>query len=337
MNMDYPLISVLVPFYNENNTLARCLFSIFNQSYPNIELVIVNDGSTSKTQNYKSLLRQLKKEPKRQNRKSVIKKIIYHKNKENLGTLEARRTCVKLANGKYCCFVDCDDYLEQNALMLLYRKADRTSADIVHAKINVFSKNESSSLEAQEAVKKMQERCNHVYDGFLENVRIDNNTIINDFLCDQGHTFFLCAKLFRKDVLYMAFECIPNNYCCFAEDLLIYYFICRSAKLYCSINNTIYNYDITNGITSKSKITSLQKWKQVCSASIVFKIFYSFFDLVITEKEEILAIKKLCLFYLKNNMLQLEQTVDESILDQAKTVLNNSWGENFVKKMEEVE
>lgn len=96
-------VSIVVPIYNVENYLKRCIKSLINQTYENIEILLINDGSKDKS---KSICESYVDEDKR------IK--LY--NKENGGLSDARNFGIEKATGKYILFVDADDYIEENAI-----------------------------------------------------------------------------------------------------------------------------------------------------------------------------------------------------------------------------
>ncbi len=102
------LITVIIPVYNAEKTLDRCLKSIINQSYGKLEILIINDGSVDKTLD---ICEAYKK------RDSRIK-IFCQKNK---GVSAARNLGIKNALGKYLAFVDADDYVEEEMIACLYQ------------------------------------------------------------------------------------------------------------------------------------------------------------------------------------------------------------------------
>lgn len=108
-------ISVIVPVFNSEKTIRRCIDSIFNQSYENFEIIIVNDGSTDKT---KKILNEY-------NDDRII--II---NQKNFGTGVARNNGVLKSSGKYICFIDSDDEIKSNFLEELYNAIIYYNADI---------------------------------------------------------------------------------------------------------------------------------------------------------------------------------------------------------------
>lgn len=110
-------ISVLVPVYNVEKYLVKCIESILNQRYQNIEVLLVNDGSTDGSE--KICLAYAQKDAR----------IKYFK-KENGGLSDARNAALERACGAYVTFVDADDYLDENFLLFLYQGLEREKADI---------------------------------------------------------------------------------------------------------------------------------------------------------------------------------------------------------------
>lgn len=114
VNMD--LISIIVPVYNVENYLERCINSLINQSYSKIEIILVNDGSTDSSKEIcnKYILQD-----------SRVKLI----NKKNEGLGLARNTGLDYINGKYVTFIDSDDYADSNLIELLYKSIIDNGAD----------------------------------------------------------------------------------------------------------------------------------------------------------------------------------------------------------------
>lgn len=113
-----PLISVIIPAYNAEATFARACRSVLAQSYPNVELVAVNDGSRDSTPR---IMEDLAGE---------------HKNitcihQENGGVSRARNAGLDAASGELVCFLDADDELEPDALTALSTILEETGADLV--------------------------------------------------------------------------------------------------------------------------------------------------------------------------------------------------------------
>ena len=122
-----PLISVIVPAYNSEKWLADCCQSIFSQTYHNVELIIVDDGSCDGTSDLADKL-------------SVGKENVKVIHTENGGVCRARNVGLDNASGEYIVFLDADDMMESNAIETLYSRIKEESADIaVGWKSNISS------------------------------------------------------------------------------------------------------------------------------------------------------------------------------------------------------
>ena len=112
-------VSIIVPFYNVENYIEKCLQSLVNQTLEDIEILLVNDGSQDGTE---VIAKQfVEKYPN---------KIIYLK-KENGGLSDARNYAIPHAKGEYIAFLDSDDYVETNMYEEMYNKAKEENLDYV--------------------------------------------------------------------------------------------------------------------------------------------------------------------------------------------------------------
>lgn len=116
-------VSVIVPVYNVEKYIDRCLNSLLNQTLDDIEFIIVNDGSPDNSE--KIIKKYLKKSSK-------FKYYI----KENGGLSDARNYGLKYANGEYIAFLDSDDYVESDMYQKMYEKAISNNFDMVVCDIN---------------------------------------------------------------------------------------------------------------------------------------------------------------------------------------------------------
>lgn len=112
------LVSVVVPVYNVEKYLRRCIDSIILQSYINLEIILVDDGSLDSSGN---ICDEYLKKDKRI-------KVIHQKNG---GLSAARNTGIKKSIGKYICFIDSDDYVEKDYVKIMYDKIILDDSDIV--------------------------------------------------------------------------------------------------------------------------------------------------------------------------------------------------------------
>ena len=114
----YPQASIIVPVYNAQLWLHKCVDSLLDQIYPNIEIILVNDGSTDSS----GLICQRYKQQ--------CESVVYIE-QANSGVSAARNTGLKRANGKYVLFVDSDDWVDSQYVESLVTEAERTHADYV--------------------------------------------------------------------------------------------------------------------------------------------------------------------------------------------------------------
>ena len=120
MDSVLPLVSVIIPVYNSEQYLDRCLQSVTNQSYKRLEIIVVNDGSID---GCSSIIRKYANKDSR----------LITVDKENEGLVKARKTGISFAHGKYIQYLDSDDVLMEDAIKLLLEKAESAQADIVVA------------------------------------------------------------------------------------------------------------------------------------------------------------------------------------------------------------
>ena len=111
------LISVVVPVYNVEKYLKKSIESIINQTYKNLEIIIIDDGSSDDSYNVCKKYKEID---------SRI--ILIHT--ENKGVSHARNLGLSKANGKYLIFIDSDDYIEDNMIEILYTNLKKTKSDL---------------------------------------------------------------------------------------------------------------------------------------------------------------------------------------------------------------
>ena len=114
-----PKVSVIVPFYNVEGYIEKCLETLVNQTLKDIEIILVNDGS--KDRSIDIVKKFLKQYPE---------KIVYLE-KENGGLSDARNFAIPYARGEYIAFLDSDDYVEKDMYQLMYDMAQKEKSDMV--------------------------------------------------------------------------------------------------------------------------------------------------------------------------------------------------------------
>ena len=158
-------ISIIIPAYNAEKYIEKCLDSIINQTKKELEIIVVNDGSTDNTE---SIVKNYKD-----------KRIKYFKNK-NQGIGKTRNFGIEKATGKYIMFIDSDDYIEKNECEKLYYKAENNNLDIVIC--DFYKVYDSGEIE--------QIHTPNFNDSSLK----DNPDIITEYLCPW-------AKLYNRKMI----------------------------------------------------------------------------------------------------------------------------------------
>lgn len=161
--MDYK-ISVIVPVYNVEKYLEKCIESIINQTYKNLEIILVNDGSLDNS---------LKICNKYENIDSRIKVI----NKENGGLSDARNKGLEVATGDYISFIDSDDYIDKYFYEVLLKNAIEKNAEISQCNFKRVNENHVEKNIIQ--IKEIELYNNiHMIDNLYNNNKSENAVVV---------------------------------------------------------------------------------------------------------------------------------------------------------------
>ena len=178
MSVNQPLVSILIPLYNQERYFEKCIRSVCNQTYKNLEIIVVNDGSTDKS-------------PDKAKKWASMDKRIKVIDKNNEGTIFARRDGYRISTGKYVTFVDSDDLLPHHSIELLVKHIEEQNADIVMGAMSMklgpiqWSNDDFFSFPKDKLIKQ-PELFKKYYVGFFGNALFQIN---------------MCGKLFRKSVI----------------------------------------------------------------------------------------------------------------------------------------
>lgn len=178
-NKKNPLISILVPVFNIERYIGICLESIIRQTYKNLEIIVVDDGSTDRSGEICDLYAQ---------KDSRIKVI----HKENGGLVSARKAAIKLAYGDYIGYVDGDDWIENDFYSSLISEIIHSNSDVVIAGFSRDLFNSSTQITSV------------IPAGIYENGSLDylfSNMISTGDFFRHGITTYLWNKLFKKSII----------------------------------------------------------------------------------------------------------------------------------------
>ena len=235
--MNNPLVSIIVPVYNVQNSVARCLESICAQTWKDIEVILVNDGSRDESFSICEQFRE--KDPR-----------IVLVDKSNSGVSETRNCGMSLARGKYVQFVDSDDYLDPDFTERLVTAAEANNADLVIAPYwMVIPANSSKATQALENLQEnlgidAEKKPDDIREyGFLPEGIYDRDTFALRLMEKPASFFYsvLWNKLYRRDILadhHLQFTSEVR----WAEDLVFNLEYILYANVFVSISKAGYHY-----------------------------------------------------------------------------------------------
>lgn len=203
------LISIIVPVYNSSKYLEECINSILNQTYKNLEIILVNDGSTDGS------LKICEKMKEKDKRVIVI-------NKKNTGVSDTRNVGINIAKGKYIAFVDSDDVIEDNMIFSLYNIAIEKKVDVVRCNYREYGTSNKGKLYDIEEKKFTKEEIENVIPYFITNIKnipayvwvllINKDKIVkfDRTLYFMEDTEFVIRLLLNIDSIYFSSLCLYN-------------------------------------------------------------------------------------------------------------------------------
>ena len=215
------LVSVIVPVYNTENKLKKCINSVTNSSYTNLEIIIVDDGSEEKTA---LLCNQLKQQDKRI-------KVIHQKNK---GVSCARNKGIDIAKGEYITFVDADDYIDEKMIKVLLTNLRKYDADISMCKYNEIYRDKKICINKVSEIIKIQEVPDVLIDFFEKN--------------EIGWNVW--GKMYKREIVGTTRFLEGKRT---AEDMYFLYRVLKKTKRLVIKENALYNYVKWDTSTMNSK------------------------------------------------------------------------------------
>lgn len=228
------LISVVVPVYNVESYLPHCVDTILKQTYTNIEVFLVDDGSTDSSGIICEELAEL------DNRIKVIRK-------NNGGLSDARNVAIEKANGEYITFIDSDDYIPYDSLEYLYSLIREYNADISIGKMLLTS--ETNELRRNQET---------------QILKLENKEAVKEMLYGSYYTASASGKLYKSSL----FKNVRYPYGKLNEDLFTTYKVLDKANLTICSNKIVYYYfhrngSIMNSAFSYKKLDVLQALNQI--------------------------------------------------------------------------
>ena len=275
-----PTVSIIIPAYNAEATLDRCLESILTQSLRDIEVLCINDGSTDGTGEV------LNRWEKRDGRVRV------RQLEENLGLLPAENVGIRASTGKYVMFADADDRLLPGACENLVRLIEKYDVDILQfgIKFNAAPGTDEASWQ------------NYLVSNEWTSEGID---ILYD--CFSMHRFnnYIWNKIYRGEVCRAAGASMPDIRIPLLSDVLQIFFFLYYAKTFRSVTDgPYYEYYIGNGISTQKP--TAKKFANLCGSSVILPVIKEFL-----QKENALDNNR---FLLEAIRIKIQTAVTDNLL-----------------------
>ena len=293
--MRQELISVVVPVYNVEKYLKKCVDSILNQTYKNLEIFLVDDGSLD---NSGSICDEYAKKDKRI--------IVVHK--ANGGLSDARNVAIDQATGKYITFIDSDDYVALDMIEFLYRNIKENNAEISTCMYQNFWENQELQLD------KLEQPSINVF---------DNQQALELMLYQKNCTTSAWGKLYLTKL----FEGIRYPFGKICEDLDTTYLLFAKAKKIVISNCKKYYYlqrqnSIINSKFNEKRMDALDFARK--ETSYIESNFNEIIPSAI-NREFMEAIFVLCQFPFKDQQYQhYYQSLKDTVKRTRKTVIFDS-------------
>lgn len=262
------LISIIVPVYKVAKYLPRCIESILRQTYPNFELILVDDGSPDKSGKI------CDKYAQKDSRIRVI-------HKKNGGVSSARNAGLDIAQGEYISFIDSDDWVSRDYLEKLVLPIGEDGVQLVVGGID------TRRLEIRETK--------------LKNIKYDLKKVTKE----ECHWFFIknpvgsrgpCAKLYKNEILQenkLRFDETIH----WGEDTIFFYQYCALVEKMCLVEGVIYHYNkLVKGSATRGRDRKRLAFGQIIQKN--FEKMIECFGLSVGEKNQIIQEYKIGTFFL---------------------------------------
>lgn len=296
-----PLVSIIVPVYNSEQYIFNSINSILNQTYKNLEIIIINDGSTDRTD---EILNEIALKDKR----------IVYVNQKNIGVSETRNKGIQLSKGEYITFMDSDDTVEAEYIEKLMEEILKNKFDIVTCGYTDISKYGIVKLN----------------DFYNNNTILSKDEFINRIFNGVGGTVW--GKVFRRNII------IENNikmkqniFMC--EDMIFVLEYVMKCNKYGAINENLYNYNRLNENSISSRIDMEYYNNLVIVISEIQKILKEnnyekgYIDSILCHRIQSMSTSFLIMQHDKKHKYSKSEKIDN-----IKFILNNKYNNLYKNK-----
>ena len=289
---DVPKISIIIPVYNAEKYLEKCLDSVKHQTLGQIQVICVNDFSTD-------------------NSKAIIEKYLYDKRfklynlKKNLGPGYARNKGLEKAKGDYIMFLDPDDWLNQNACEFAYNQISKNNNDYV-----VFGYNEYHEDTGEF---KADSYRIEPYKVLIDNPHISYKDLDKDF----WRTSFAWTQIYSREFLLENEICFSKNY--LSEDVPFYAKLVANTNDISVINEPLYNYRIRKASLSFDNT----RWEEI------IKTRKKAYNIILSSQHKDDLLDTFLIFvinsfvYWYEKFSEQDETLSELMYDQVRSIFIN--------------
>lgn len=293
------LISIIIPVYNVEKYLRQCIDSVINQTYKNLEIILVDDGSKDKS----GIICD---------KYSIKDKRIQVIHKKNMGVSAARNDGLKIIKGKYLIFLDGDDWLDVRMIEELYDNLVKYDVDISICNFYI------SPSYKEQYVKDKEKKDDLIIDDLkvMYNLIFNNekvggylwNKLIKTSIIKDNKIFFNEDISIEEDVMFMINTLEKCKKICYSSKKILYHYRKRADS---AVNFNYTSKDLTKLYSLEKKLEMKSKY----SLSTLDKLEY---DYVFLLKQSIYILKK-------------ENIIDKYLMEKAKKIDKNLYKMAFIE------
>ena len=288
----FPLISIIVPVYNIEAYIEKCLISIIEQTYGNLEILVIDDGTTDSSGKICDRIAASDNRVK-----------VFHK--KNEGLVATRKFGLHIAKGAYIGFVDGDDYIDEHMYERLLKQLLEDGADFIHSKY-VEECGEQISEKSAVSIR------NITFDNQIEKIKFLEQYVLNDIKKEMVSPS-IWSKLFKAEFIKECYEMVPDQQQ-YGEDWICLIRSILQAKKISFLNEAHYHYVVRNGSLSHG---------------IGFKYLFNEIHLLhylldcISEYESTEALDKMMYCYVQHSLMNIV----EKVIPERSHIQRFYWGD----------
>ena len=225
--------SFIIPVYNVEKYLRQCLDSVVNQTFQDIEIICVDDGSTDACP---AILAEYQQKDSR----------IQVVTQQNSGTLLARKAGITIAKGDYLLFLDPDDWFDLNAAERLAQVLEKNDVDILQFGLTVEPGKEMPTEQIQAIDSFFNRQVEYL---------VGSDAILTAGYVNEMLPYNQVGKAIRTSIAQKAFSVLPEVHCIYAEDQSFGFVLFSYTQRLLSIPDRMYHYRAGVGISTKNNLT----------------------------------------------------------------------------------